>query len=98
LLFEEVDHEFLLWVHLAQDFLELSEVIITAHERGVQIVHEDFTELTVTALRHLLQHIVVLYKVGLDQVELLAALEEALHLLHEVLLRFLGLRVRNLFP
>jgi len=98
LLLQEVNDEVLLRIDLAEDVLELGKVVIASHERRVQVVHELLSEFTVARLSHLLQQIVVLSEVRLDQVKLLAALHEANHLLHEVLLGLLSFGVNNFCP
>lgn len=99
LLLEEEDEEVALgecWV--SQVVSEGLLVLVARHEGRRADVHEALGELSVALLNYLTENIEVLVKVGRDELQLLVALEEALHLDLTQLQRVFRLHVGNGSP
>ena len=98
LLLTELHEEVLLRVCSSKDILELLQVLVACHEGRAQVHRKDLCKLTVPIDNNFGELLIELAEEWLDQVKLLLALHEALHLLHEVLLGFLCVGVDNLCP
>jgi hypothetical protein len=66
-------------VSLNEEVIEDLGVLFASHEGRRQVLHENFSELTVTNLNNLREDGVILLKVRSDQVQLVLALHECLN-------------------
>lgn len=98
LLLKEDFEVLLLFAGVLKELIETSSVLLTSHEGGRQVLHENLSKLTIARFNHFVNDIVVLVKVGSDKLELLLPLLKSVDFVSKFVEGVSGGQVRDLIP